>query len=913
MLPPPETTPAIPSLGAVGQAPDRQDLPPVEHGAGIPSPLLDAGSHAFLEKSLENQPQSPMEQGTQPELSPLISEEQKQALTANSTQPAIYVTMHGHFYQPPRENPWTNSIERQPSAAPFHNWNERILAECYRPNAFARILDGQGQVLQIVNNYEYLSFNFGPTLLSWIEQQDIEVYQRILAADRLSAQRLNGHGNAIAQVYNHIILPLASERDKRTQIAWGIADFRHRFGRQPEGMWLAETAIDQATAVALIEAGIRFTILAPSQAYRCRPIGGSGASEWQDVSQGQIDPTRPYRYYLPNREAYLDIFFFDGPISRDLGFSDVVYDSSRLSGRMAAASKGSLPHNRIIQCATDGETFGHHKKGVERTLAYALTQDFPRRGWQVSNYAHYLSQHPPTWEVQLKPVTAWSCSHGVDRWQADCGCGGGGGWHQKWRQPLRSALNWLRDQLAGLFVTEAEAYLRDPWQARDHYIEVILNREATSAFLQSHQRHDLTPVEQTDVLRLLESQRYSQLMFTSCGWFFEEISRPEGVQILRYAARAMELAAEVTGVNLEPEFRTRLEPAPSNVGQFRDGEGVYRALVQPALISPSKVAAQYAMSSLFANSGRRTELQGYLLELLDHDRRTLGGATLAVGRLKLHSSLTRESQELAYAVLHLGGWDFHCGIQLFPGRRAYEELKAQLLGGSRKLNRVELVIAIQDLFGREVYNLSHLATEERQQIMQWLTQDTLSRLNQLYRQTYLDNYSILMAFRADGLEVPEELQVAAQISLNQRLIACLQGLEMEDSHQDDHALELRAILHEAQQLGCQLRRGEAAKTLDRLLHRCLWQLAHLFNLSDFNTQLIKLEYWLHLAADLELPIGLDRLQELYLACLESQIVPRCQAWPQEACQDISTPRLLQLLQLGQVLRVNVRTWLEKIH
>ncbi|HEY9659721.1 MAG TPA: hypothetical protein V6C65_14790, partial [Allocoleopsis sp.] len=394
------------------------------------------------------------------------------------TATGVYVTLHGHFYQPPRENPYLNVIERQPSAAPLHDWNERIHYECYRPNAFARVLNDREQVIGIVNNFEYLSFNIGPTLMSWLERHDVEVYQRILAADRKSCERLNGHGNAIAQVYNHIIMPLANERDKYTQIRWGKADFRSRFGRDPEGMWLAETAVDYATLEALVAEGIKFIVLAPSQAQRCRPIPTAEHPhpDWLEVGGSQIDPIQPYRCYLRRSQAagfnasledqiatngseeghndattpdfpYIDIFFYDGPISRDMGFNDVLSSSGHLAGRIGQAIRGDHRPAQLIAAATDGETFGHHKGGTEKALAYAFTTEFPQRGWTVTNFAHYLSLNPPTWEVELKPVTAWSCSHGVDRWQADCGCGGGGGWHQQWRKPLRDSLDWLRDQL----------------------------------------------------------------------------------------------------------------------------------------------------------------------------------------------------------------------------------------------------------------------------------------------------------------------------------------------------------------------------------------------------------------------------------------------------------------------------------
>lgn len=830
-----------------------------------------------------------------------------------ATTTAPYVVLHGHFYQPPREDPWLNRIERQPSAAPFHDWNERILAECYRPNAFARILDEQGRVVRIVNNYEFLSFNFGPTLLSWLEEHDVEVYQRILTADRLSAERLEGHGNAIAQVYNHVILPLANERDKYTQIRWGIADFQHRFGRFPEGMWLAETAIDAATVKALVDCGIRFVILAPSQAQRIRPLG---QTEWIDVSQGQIDPSRPYRCFTPDRSGYLDIFFFDGPISRDLGFGDIVYSTQSLAERIRLAirpDRKGEPY--LINCATDGETFGHHKRSVERTLAYAFCEEFPRRGWQVGNYGHFLSHHPPTWEVQLKPVTAWSCAHGVGRWSRDCGCGAVPGWHQRWRQPLREALNWLRDQLAEIYETEAKAYLRDPWLARDRYIEVILDRERCEAFLQEHQSHRLTAEDRVQVLRLLEMQRYGQLMFTSCGWFFEELARPEGVQILRYAARAIELAAAATKVDLEEEFLLRLSKAPSNLELYKDGRGVYQALVRPRRVSPQRLVAQHAMLSLVNGVPRSS---GYMLEPVDQERLAIGGSTLLVGRVKLSFPTTSEEHDLIYALLHLGGWDFQCGVKPFTGRRSYEQLKATLLSGSR--SRIQLVLTLQELLGPETFDLNALIEEDRQQMLRWLTQDTLERLAQLYRQTYLENYGVLMAFRADGLPIPEELLAAAQITLNQRLLSSLRAMEIEEGKRD-HLLELRAIAREAEQLGCQLRREEAARVLDRLLQRGMWHLAHDFEPESFGEQLHNLEEWLKLADDLRLPINLDRLQELYLLGLERQrelqlhLAEGSASGPthlREEGQEIPGETLRRLFQLGQRLRVNVNAWLRHL-
>lgn len=368
------------------------------------------------------------------------------------TVTGVCITIHGHFYQPPRENPYLDTIERQRGAHPFHDWNERIHHECYRPNAFARVLNDRGEVMGIANNFEYLSFNIGATLMSWLENYDIEVYQRILEADRKSCDRLNGHGNAIAQVYNHMILPLANKRDKYTQIRWGKEDFRKRFGRDPEGMWLAEAAVDYATIEALIDEDIRFIILAPTQAERCRPLPTENDpdTEWLEIGGAQIDPTRPYRCFIADGR-YIDIFFYDGPISGDIGFDDLLQSADIFAGRIGQAIKGDRRQSQLISVATDGETFGHHKGGTEKCIAYACTVEFPKRGWTVTNFAHYLSLNPPTWEVVLKPVTAWSCFHGVDRWQEDCGCGGGGEWNQLWRRPLRSALDWLRDRLINVY------------------------------------------------------------------------------------------------------------------------------------------------------------------------------------------------------------------------------------------------------------------------------------------------------------------------------------------------------------------------------------------------------------------------------------------------------------------------------
>ncbi len=868
------------------------------------------------------------------------------------TATGVYVTVHGHFYQPPRENPYLDSIERQPSATPFHDWNERIHYECYRPNAFARVLNDRGEVVEIVNNYEYLSFNIGPTLMSWMERYDFEVYQRILEADRKSCDRLNGHGNAIAQVYNHIIMPLANERDKYTQIRWGKEDFRSRFRRDPEGMWLAETAVDYQTLEALIAEGIKFIILAPSQAERCRviPSDDQPVTQWLEVGGSQIDPTRPYRCFLETGE-YIDIFFYDGPISRDMGFNEALSSSHHFAGRLGQAVRGDHRPAQLISVATDGETFGHHKGGTEKCIAYAFTQEFPQRHWTVTNFAHYLSINPPTWEVVLKPVTAWSCAHGVDRWQDDCGCGGGGLWNQQWRRPLRDSLDWLRDKLTKVYDEVGRKFFLDPWQARDEYIQVIRDRSPANVdrFLSRHRKRKLTPAEQVDALRLLEMQRHALLMYTSCGWFFEEISRPEGVQILRYAARALELAGEVSGVQLEKSFLRRLTQAPSNVDFFKHGGEVYRHLVLSAQISFKQVAAHYAISSLFTKQearGKKHDAESshpscfipdpgkvycYDTQQLDYQLQRLGSLTLAVGQLRLVSEITWESTHFVFAVLHLGGWDFHCCIQPFAGRRAYGQLKDKLVDALRQASATQMILAMTQLFGGESFSLQDLFAEDRHRIMELLSQETLTRLDQLYTQVYRDNYGVIMAFHRDELAVPQELQVAAEIALSNRCLISMRALEQETSDVQlvlSHLAELEATATEANHLRCQLKIPQARQTLENLIFRSLWQLLHSPNPDTLEGEIHRIERLIELGDQLHLGLSLARCQELYFNCLQTRIALQCRLAIQaqltseadsagEAVQLTSTTnwgitQLRQLLHLGEKLAVDVSFWLSQL-
>jgi alpha-amylase/alpha-mannosidase (GH57 family) len=487
--------------------------------------------------------------------------------------------IHGHFYQPPRENPWTGEVQRELSAAPYHDWNERIHDECYGPNAYARI---EGNEVILINNYEHISFNFGPTLLSWLERHHPQTYERVLAADRGSAAKRGGHGNAIAQAYGHAILPLCNDRDQLTQVVWGLADFRYRFGRDAESLWLPETAANDATLSLLIDQGLRYVILAPEQASRIR--GDSDA--WVDLASGGVDTTQAYRYmHHDGSGRSLAVFFYNGPLARAIAFERALASSRTLVDRfMQVAQTGTL-----VNVATDGETYGHHFKFGDLCLAHALEIEAKEAGFWITNYGEYLEHHPPEFEVEVNngpegEGTSWSCAHGVGRWSRDCGChtGGEAGWNQGWRGPLRAALDFLRDNTAGYFESLGTELLRDPWAARNAYIQVVLDEgRSWKMFLNEHASGPLSTAEEERVLTLLEIQRNALLMFTSCGWFFSDLAGIETIQIMKYAARVMELQ-ELMGIPARrAEFLEMMAEARSNVPEKGNGAEIFSRFADP--------------------------------------------------------------------------------------------------------------------------------------------------------------------------------------------------------------------------------------------------------------------------------------------------------------------------------------------
>jgi alpha-amylase/alpha-mannosidase (GH57 family) len=689
-----------------------------------------------------------------------------------------YVCIHGNFYQPPRENPWLEAVELQDSAYPYHDWNERITAECYAPNSAARILNTEERIIRIVNNYEKISFNFGPTLLSWMETRSPRVYRTILHADQVSKERFSGHGSAIAQAYHHIIMPLANQRDKHTQVEWGIRDFEHRFGRFPEGMWLPETAVDIETLEILAELGIKFTILAPHQAHKEGKIGGRS---WKDVSGDRIDPSMPYQLNLPSGRN-ISLFFYDGPISRAVAFEDLLANGEGFAKRLMAGFAEDLrPWPELVHIATDGETYGHHHRFGEMALASALNYIESNQLAQLTNYGEYLERHPPIHRVEILENSSWSCIHGIERWRSNCGCNSGGrpAWNQEWRTPLREALDWLRDTLAPKYEQSAQELLRDAWAARNGYIDVILDRSNGSIerFLKKHALRELERNERVLALKLLELQRHAMLMYTSCGWFFDELSGIETVQVLHYAGRAIELAQQVFGDQLEASFLQRLVKAKSNLQEYGDGARIYETLVKPSRVDLLKVGSHYAVSEMFEAYDEHAELYGYAVDRKAHSCHQSGDAKLVLGKAVVTSTITQESVTLDFAVVHFGGHHVVAGVQADSSAQGDRARFDELLEAFSH-NEAEIRSCLRQIFG-DVHSLQALFKDEQRKVLGVLSNSVLAEVEAAHRQIYERHAELMRFLTSSGMPLPKSLRVSAESTLNSFLRDALAADELE--------------------------------------------------------------------------------------------------------------------------------------
>ena len=690
-----------------------------------------------------------------------------------------FICIHGHFYQPPRENPWLETVETQDTAAPYHDWNERICAECYAPNGAARVLNVKNQITRIVNNYARISFNFGPTLLSWLKENAPRTYRMILDGEGRSRARNRGHSSAMAQVYNHMILPLAIARDRATQIRWGIADYQNSFGALPEGMWLPETAADNATLEALAVNGIRFTVLAPHQSKRIRPLKGDG--NWIDTPDATVDTTHPYLVRFASG-ASIAVFFYNGPASRAIAFEGLLDSGDNFVARLKAGFKDS-PQPQLVHVATDGESYGHHHKYGEMALAYALRLLEQDKTVKLTNYAAFLEQFPPEFECEIVENTSWSCGHGVERWRSNCGCNGGHpGWNQEWRTPLRQALDELRDALIPLSEQHGNSLFRDVWAARDAYIQVVLDRstESVDRFLAAQQAHPLSDGERVRALELMEMQRHAQLMFTSCGWFFDDIAGIEAVQVIAYAARVLQLALQVFGEQaapLEPAFLAHLAEARSNDPKAGDGARIYRKCVNTLELQLEQVAAHYAISSVFSTFADETELFCYRVRRISYEIYTSGRGRLALGRVHVASSITGHAQDFSFAVLHFGDQNITAAVKAYreADAAAFEAFSADAAGHVQLADFPEVIRSLDRFYGHADYSLTSLFTDEQRRIVQLILNSTLWDIENSLTTIYQDHASLLHYLSQAGLPKPPALTLAAGFAINAGLRRVLEN------------------------------------------------------------------------------------------------------------------------------------------
>jgi alpha-amylase/alpha-mannosidase (GH57 family) len=682
-----------------------------------------------------------------------------------------FICIHGHFYQPPRENPWLEEVEYQESAQPYHDWNERITSECYAPNAVSRVMDSKWRIMGLINNYSRISFNFGPTLLYWLSSHKPSIYQSIINADKESMTHFSGHGSAIAQVYNHMIMPLANRRDKETQVKWGIRDFQARFRRDPEGMWLPETAVDTETLEVLAENKIKFTILSPHQAVKMRKIG---SEEWHDVSGVKIDPRRVYLCKLPSGKS-ISLFFYDKQTASDIAFGNLLQNGEAFAKRLVDSFKDAPDDATLENVASDGELYGHHHPHGDMTLAYCIYHLVIGEKVKLTNFGEYLSNHPPQYEVKIQENTSWSCIHGIERWRSDCGDNMGVfPWRQAWRKPLREAMDWLRNSLVAPFEEESSRYLKDPWAARNDYIEVLLDRskENVERFFSKHQKKYLTQEEKARVTKMLEMQRHAMLMFTSCGWFFDEISGIEAVQVMMYAARAMQLAKVVFGLDFEGQYVKFLESAPSNIPEFCNGAKVYRLFIEPAVVDFAKMSAQSTIMGLFPHR-MKSQAFSYSLPCFkvansNIEKRDDGKFRAIVNHTTVYSSITLDKEYFGCAAFWLGAHNVSCGVTRDMNEQTFRAMRDEVMQFFEGGRISELMAVLPKYFGR-TYSIKDMFKDDQRHILDFIVADGLTKAEELYTMIFQDNSAMLRFMKENYIPSPKQLLLSAEMVLNMEI------------------------------------------------------------------------------------------------------------------------------------------------
>lgn len=803
-----------------------------------------------------------------------------------------FVAIHGHFYQPPRENPWLEAVEREESARPFHDWNERIAFECYRPNGYARIVDGQGQILDLINNYSFLSFNFGPTLLSWIEKKDPLTYQRILEGDRESLRRL-GHGNAIAQVYDHLILPLANDRDRETEVRWGLADFQKRFRRKPEAMWLPETAANYSTIEGLIRHGMRYLILSPFQALRVRPLG---SEKWMDARHGKVDTTQAYRVFARDPsgkksfDRYLDLFFYDGILSKEIAFDGLLKDGNGFCDRFARGFQPSKNRPQLIHVATDGETYGHHKKFGEMALAFALGNGFASRGLELTNYGAFLKRFPPVYEAEIdegprEEGTAWSCAHGVGRWKEDCGCSAGGeaGWNQTWRGPLREALDLLRDELGSLFEREGEKIFIDPWEARNGFIDVILDRspENLRRYFEQYGVKDLDEKGKIRGLKMMEMQRHALRMYTSCGWFFSDLAGLETRLILQHAARAIQLSGEFSSPDLEKKFLQVLSRGRSNLPEMGDGAQIYHRFIKPKWVTPEQVVHHYAITSLWDDGKREEKLFCFRVAKKNDLKLERNGQVLLLGQVGITSDLIPESEEFFFGMFP-SKEDI---LRTFVARQreglSFRELEKK---GSEGLQEGEEGVsrALLSLLGDPIYTLRDAFREGRGDILCNLLRKECEDYQEAGKGLFDKSRQAIKALIDEDGEIPFEIRAAAEVTLSDRLFQEVNHLKRDFKGSVGKGA-IDRIVEESKRFGYRLQTKKSIRVLNEILREKMEFLRKMkcSDLSTLEETIEEMMTLLDLAGEWGFDLDRRESQDLMHMILEECVKPLEAYWWRE--------------------------------
>lgn len=747
-----------------------------------------------------------------------------------------YVCVHGHFYQPPRENAWLEEIEIQESAHPYHDWNERIANECYGPNAYSRILNEEGKIVDIVNNYARISFNFGPTLLLWLEKKRPDIYQSILDADKQSRILFDGCGSAMAQVYNHIIMPLANKRDKTTQVKWGLYDFKQRFKRDAEGMWLAETAVDVETLEVLAAEGVKYTVLAPYQAKSFREIG---TTEW---NTNPIDPTQPYLCNLPSGNSIV-LFFYDGPRSQGVAFDGYLNDGKKFAKELTNGFRtdGSP---QLMHIATDGESYGHHHKNGDMALAYCLRYIETSGAAKVCNYSYYLKNFPPTDEVEIHENTAWSCAHGVGRWKEDCSCHTGAlpGWNQKWRAPLREALNWLRNEFERVYEHEVSKYTTDCWALRNDFIEVIFNRNEHNieAFLKQRLNKEVTRKELIHIVRLLETQKQNQLMFTSCAWFFNEISGIETVQVLQYASRGIQLVERECNIELEAKFLEILAQAESNIPEMGTGADIYNAFVKPKQLSLTQVGMHYAVSTLFANEDQLTTVLNYDCSSDYFKLFKAGNQRVALGTTTVKSRVTLSKKHFSFIILYLGNHHLIGNTSKALEIHELQEIEARLEQLFDQGNISATLELIREKFTRKSFSFFDLFKDEQIKLLNAVLAKNVNLAATSYDKINDRNYSLMNVMKTAHLTVPPILRKNLEAITQHKLERLF-----ESNPEKVSLIKLKQYSKDARKWNIPLDTEKLKFLATQKINSTVEQLDQNSNLSEFFTHSIQLLQQLH--------------------------------------------------------------------